>query len=189
MTQPHSSAKAPAQSRSHLRKTLLALRCNTDALQRQQWDAAIGRHLLAWCRQHRPASLGVFWPIQAEPDLRSSYPLLQQMGIQLALPLVLGKAQPLLFLAWQPGDAMERDHHGIPVPAQRDAILQPDAVLIPCLGFNSDQFRMGYGGGYYDRTLASLARPFAIGIAYHQAQTEFTAESHDVAMDAIITEK
>lgn len=189
MTQPHSSAKPVQHSRATLRKILLEQRRNTDLTQRQQWDAAIGRHLLAWCRQHHPASLGVFWPIQAEPDLRSTYPLLQQMGIQLALPLVISKAQPLLFLAWQPGDAMGTDHHGIPVPAQREHILQPEVVLIPCLGVNSAQFRMGYGGGFYDRTLAMLPRPQAIGIAYHQAQTEFAAESHDVAMDLILTEK
>ena len=182
MTQP------PLLSRPALRKNLLALRRNTASTMRQQWDQAIADHLLRWCNLHRPASLGLFWPIQAEPDLREIYPQLQKMGIQLALPLVQAKQQPLLFLEWQSGDAMDTDEYGIPVPQQRERSLIPQVLLIPCVGFNSEKFRMGYGGGYYDRTLAKQPRPLALGIAYAQAQADFAAEAHDIAMDEILTE-
>jgi 5-formyltetrahydrofolate cyclo-ligase len=175
-------------SRATLRKNLLALRRNTAPTMRHQWDSAIADNLLRWCSQYRPASLGLFWPIQAEPDLREIYPELQKMGIQLALPLVQAKQQPLLFLEWQSGDAMDTDEYGIPVPQQRERSLIPQVVLIPCVGYNRDKFRMGYGGGYYDRTLAKQPRPLALGIAYAQAQADFAAETHDIAMDEILTE-
>ena len=189
MTQPSTSAKPAQQSRAVTRKILLERRRQTDAGQRQQWDTQIIERLLEWCRQQRPASLGVFWPIQTEPDLRHCYPQLHALGIQLALPVVLNKAQPLTFLQWAPGDPMCTDEHGIPVPAQREHVVHPEALLIPCVGFNRNNYRMGYGGGYYDRTLAVTPRPVAIGVAYSQAQSEFMTEAHDVPMDNIFTEK
>lgn len=194
MTQPSLSVKPPPvrvaspESRAQLRQRLLDQRRGTDTQQRQQWDQEIGARLLSWCQQERPASLGIYWPIQSEPDLRNIYPQLQQMGIQLALPLVTGKSQPLVFLQWSPGHPMSKDSYGIPVPEQRHFTLRPEALLIPCVGFNEKNYRLGYGGGYYDRTLAIPPRPLAIGIAHHQAQSEFAAEAHDVPMDLIFTE-
>lgn len=189
MTQPSPSVKPPPQTRADLRKNLLDQRRSAAATQRQLWDGKISARLLEWCRQQKPVSLGVFWPIQAEPDVRACYPKLQELGIQLALPLVQNKAQALIFLAWAPGDNMSADEYGIPVPAQRQHIIQPSALLIPCVGFNSSNYRLGYGGGYYDRTLAIAPCPLAIGIAYHQGQAEFSAQEHDIPMNLIITEK
>ena len=189
MTQPPLSAKPPIQTRAQIRKTLLVQRRTTAAQQRHQWDEIIASRVIAWCQQQKPISLGVFWPIQAEPDLLSCYPKLQNLGIQLALPLVQSKEQALVFLSWAPGDSMSVDEYAIPVPAQRDRIVTPAALLIPCLGFNANNYRLGYGGGYYDRTLAVAPRPFALGIAYLQGQANFAAERHDLPMDLIITEK
>jgi 5-formyltetrahydrofolate cyclo-ligase len=189
MTQPSPSAKPPPQTRAHLRKTLLDQRRNTLATQRQSWDERIAAKLMDWCRQQKPISLGVFWPIQAEPDLLNCYPKLQELGIQLALPWVQKKAQALTFLLWTPGDSMSTDEYGIPVPTQREHIIQPASLLIPCVGFNANNYRLGYGGGYYDRTLSIAPRPQAIGIAYHQGLADFVAQTHDIPMDLIITEK
>ena len=189
MTQPSPSAKPSQQPRAHLRKSLLDQRRNTVAAQRQDWDEKIGAKVMDWCRRHKPVCLGVFWPIQAEPDLRSCYPKLQELGIQLALPLVQNKAQALIFLTWAPGDGMATDEHGIPVPAQREHIIQPAALLIPCVGFNASNHRLGYGGGYYDRTLSFTPRPQAIGVAYQQGLLDFAAQAHDLPMDLIITEQ
>ena len=96
--QPLSPPMLPPD-RAQLRKHLLGLRRTTDSALRREWDALLGQHLLTWCRQHQPASLGLFWPIQAEPDLRSVYPLLHQMGVVLALPslfrlFITGNANP-----------------------------------------------------------------------------------------------
>ena len=189
MTQPPPSAKLPIQTRAQLRKTLLDQRRATVAEQRQQWDEIIASRVMEWCQQQKPVSLGVFWPIQAEPDLLGCYTQLQKLGIQLALPLVQNKAQALIFLSWEPGDRMTVDEYAIPVPAQRERIIKPAALLIPCVGFDMRNYRLGYGGGYYDRTLAITPRPFALGIAYQQGQAHFTNEEHDLPMDLIITEK
>ena len=189
MTQPPPSTKLPIQSRAQLRKTLLDRRRTTAAQQRQQWDDVITSRVMAWCQQQKPLSLGVFWPIQAEPDLLSCYSKLHDLGIQLALPRVQSKEQALIFYVWAPGDSMSVDEYAIPVPAQRDRIIKPAALLVPCVGFNTSNYRLGYGGGFYDRTLAVAPRPFALGIAYLQGQANFTAERHDLPMDLIITEK
>lgn len=189
MTQPSPGANPAPTTRAALRKFLLEQRRATVASQRQLWDEKITAKVIDWCRQQRPVSLGVFWPIQAEPDLRCCYPKLQELGIQLALPLVQNKDQALSFLLWAPGDLMSTDEYGIPVPTQRERFILPTALLIPCVGFNAHNYRLGYGGGYYDRTLSVAPRPQAIGIAYHQGQADFAAQAHDLAMDLIITEK
>lgn len=178
----------PSSQRQRLRKTLLAQRNQVPLLQRQQWDQGLVTQLLAWSRQRQIRSMGVYWPIHAEPDLRAAYPALQQMGVQLALPWVTMKAAPLSFLQWAPGDAMDVDDYGIPVPRQRQQIIAPEVLLIPCVGFNTARFRLGYGGGFYDRTLALSPRPFALGVAYQLSRAEFIAQEHDVAMDAVLTE-
>lgn len=191
MTQPISSAhqrgQDASQIRAELRRFLLHQRRSADASLRQQWDQQIADHLLAWCRQHAPASLGVYWPIQSEPDLRDCYQQLSDDGIVLAMPLVQQKKAPLRFLAWRPGDPMSVDAYGIPVPEQRECWVQPAALLIPCVGFNAQQYRLGYGGGYYDRTLEHPPRPVTLGIAYRCAAADFPAETHDIAMDVILT--
>jgi 5-formyltetrahydrofolate cyclo-ligase len=74
------------------------------------------------------------------------------------------------------------------VPSPPQVIVQPQALLIPCVGFNRQRMRLGYGGGYYDRTLAASPRPLAIGIAYRGSLATFAADPYDIALDAIITE-
>lgn len=190
MTQPKNSAHKlsieTAQSRSELRKLLRKKRQEITAEQKQVLDAEIGRQLLAWCQQNQPASLGVYWPIQAEPDLRHYYQQLQDSGLRLALPLVTGKDMALSFLDWQAGDAMAVDSYGIAIPAHGRLVSQPPVLIIPCLGWNAAGYRLGYGGGFYDRTLAASPRPVAIGIAYACTEAEFASEPHDIAMDFII---
>ena len=184
----HNAQQKPAPERAGLRKLLLTRRRQTAAAIRRQWDDAIMQALLRWCARQRPASLAVYWPIQSEPDLRDCYRELTAAGIQLCLPWVTGKQQPLKFLAWQDGDAMDADEYGIPLPAQKDALVQPEAILIPCVGFNSQGYRLGYGGGFYDRTLAGLPAAVTAGIAYAIAEAAFVAEAHDLPMQRILTE-
>ncbi|MFZ6679009.1 5-formyltetrahydrofolate cyclo-ligase [Undibacterium sp. Tian12W] len=190
MTQPKNSAHKlsieTAQSRPELRKLLRKKRQEITAEQKQVLDAEIGRQLLAWCQQNQPASLGVYWPIQAEPDLRPCYQQLQDSGLRLALPLVTGKDMALSFLDWQAGDDMAVDSYGIAIPAHGRLVSQPPVLIIPCLGWNAAGYRLGYGGGFYDRTLAASPRPVAIGIAYACTEAEFASEPHDIAMDFII---
>ncbi len=193
MTQPnspeHSANVNLDQTRQVLRKELLARRKQTPAEVRQQWDQVLMSGVLTWCEQHQPLSVGVYWPIHAEPDLRACYSQMTQMGIQLALPWVIEKNTPLRFLTWQEGDTLANDDYGIPLPAQREHFIVPEVLLIPCVGFTAHGYRLGYGGGYYDRTLALHTECRAIGIAYHSALSEFARGVHDIRMHEILTEQ
>jgi 5-formyltetrahydrofolate cyclo-ligase len=170
-----------------LRRELLANRHAIPPEVRTALDTAIGKHVLAWWEAHRVASLGVYWPIRGEPDLRAAYAELAERGARLALPVVVGKNAPLRFTVWKPGDAMTKDCFGVAIPFAGDEV-RPEALLIPCVGFNEKRFRLGYGGGFYDRTLAIQPRPLTVGIAYAIAKAGFEEDSHDVALDAVITE-
>lgn len=173
-----------------LRKALRTLRAGIEADQKRRWDAAIGKQLLAWWeRQAKPtAALGVYWPLKGEPDLQETYVRLAQAGVQLALPVVLEKHQPLRFAQWTPGEPMVEDSMGVAIPAALRWIERPAAVVVPCLGFNDAGFRLGYGGGFYDRTLAPLPRPASVGVCYACQRAVFSVDAHDVALDLVITE-
>jgi 5,10-methenyltetrahydrofolate synthetase len=175
--------------KSELRSLLLATRHAVTAAQRAQSDAAISNRVLALHRAEPLRTLGVYWPIRSEPDLQNLYAELSAQGVSLALPFVLSKYQPLRFAAWKPGDPLEKDAMGIAVPANEKRFLLPEALLIPCVGFNAAAVRLGYGGGYYDRTLAVSPRPTAIGIAYECCKADFVSEPHDIPLDFVITEK
>lgn len=151
-------------------------------------DFAIGRQVIDWLITHPVKTLGVYWPIRNEPDLHSIYPDIAARGVQLALPVVVAKEAPLQFLAWTPGDELAKDRMSIPIPVPSSVQVQPDAVLVPCVGFNAAMIRLGYGKGFYDRTLAITPRPATIGIAYAFSEVVFDGASHDVALDVVITE-
>lgn len=177
---------APASAKALLRAQLLSSRKSMTAAAKAAAEAAICARLLAWRQSHRFDSLGVYWPIRQEPDLHPAYNALTTQGVHLSLPIIRGKDLPLEFISWTPGDVLVKDALGTSVPAQGQ-VVQPQALLIPCLGYNAARLRLGYGGGFYDRTLALTPRPLAIGIAYADAQVDFAAEPHDIALDLIIT--
>jgi 5-formyltetrahydrofolate cyclo-ligase len=174
-----------------LRRMLLANRQAIDPEVRAQWDAAIAARLIDWWLANTgadaPRTLGVYWPIRGEPDLHASYAGLAANGVKLALPTVVAKDAPLSFLAWTPGDALIKDLYGVAIPANRQEV-HPDALLVPCVGFNRERVRLGYGGGFYDRTLALSPRPLAVGVGYACGMVAFDAAPHDIALDVILTE-
>lgn len=171
-----------------LRRELLANRQAIAPEVRNAMDAAIARHVIAWRNAHPAGILGVYWPIRGEPDLRGCYAALAEQGVLLALPIVVDRDAPLRFLSWMPGDAMIKDSFGVAIPASGEEV-QPDVLLIPCVGFNEQRYRLGYGGGFYDRTLEKAGRPVTVGIAYDSARARFDADAHDVPLDYLITEK
>ncbi|HEY5800307.1 MAG TPA: 5-formyltetrahydrofolate cyclo-ligase [Burkholderiaceae bacterium] len=177
-----------ADEKFSLRQQLLQRRREASDEQRAQWNAALSQHVLLWCRSNNIQTLGVYCAIRGEPDLAAAFTALDEDGVVLALPIVQERDAPLLFARWQPGDALVKDEMGVPVPALQVLIAMPQALLIPCVGFNDAHYRLGYGGGYYDRTLARAPRPLAVGVAYSSSRAEFAAEAHDIALDAIITE-
>jgi 5-formyltetrahydrofolate cyclo-ligase len=174
-------------NKTELRRSLLEARSALAADLRAHCDIAITDRLHRWLKDNPIQVLGVYWPIRSEPDLRALYADLSREGITLALPVVVDKEAPLGFAEWTPGDALTVDAYGVPTPVKHK-LIQPEGLLIPCVGFNADNIRLGYGAGFYDRTLAAAPRPFAIGIAYASARTSFNADPHDVALDVIITD-
>ena len=175
-------------AKAALRKALKTSRGVIDPAIKVQWDATIGAQVVAWWRLRQVNGLAVYWPLAGEPDLRAAYSELARAGLRLALPVVMERHAPLAFADWTPGEPMIADAMGVQVPAQLRFVERPPAMLIPCLGFNADGYRLGYGGGYYDRTLEPTPRPHTLGIAYSSQQAVFSHAPHDVPLDAIVTE-
>ena len=185
---PASAADIAKSDKAALRSALAAARAAIAPARKAEWDAAIGAQLLAWWRAQPVPALGVYWPLRGEADLSVAYNELAQCGVRLALPVVLARDAALGFSDWRPGEAMVKDGMGVLVPADLRLVDLPPALLVPCLGFNADGYRLGYGGGYYDRTLERTPRPFTLGIAYACLASQFASAPHDVALDKIITE-
>ncbi len=133
--------------------------------------------------------LGIYWPIKREVDVRPlADEVCRRRGATLALPVVVEKGAPLEYWKWHMGDPVERGFWNIPVPKHRE-VVEPDAVIAPLVGFH-DHYRLGYGGGYFDRTLAAAKkRPFAIGIGFEFSRVDgYVPQPHDIPMDVIVTE-
>ena len=131
-----------------------------------------------------------YWPIKGEPDLRPLLAQLHRAGITIALPVVETRAAPLIFRLWTPETRMVRGDWNIPVPPPEARVLTPDVTLAPCLGWDGGCYRLGWGGGYFDRTLAALTRrPTGIGIALAAARLPtIYPQPHDIPLDMIVTE-
>lgn len=174
--------------KQRLRKELLAARKAMPPEEKAWRDAAIRRHLLDWLKAHPVKSMGVYWPHAGEPDLTPVYPELVARGVTLALPVVVARDAPLVFYGWRPGEALVKDAHGVMAPMGRDRPLEPEVLLLPCVGFNDDGYRLGYGGGYYDRTLAAMPGAQAVGIAYAAGKASFRSAAYDIALNSVLTE-
>ena len=185
--QTAATTASPASDKSALRARLLAARKAMTPAAKAAAEAAICARLLAWLQTQQVSSIGVYHPIRQEPDLHPVYNALSAQGVHLSLPIIRGKDLPLEFVRWTPGETLVKDAMGTSEPAHRE-FVQPQALLIPCLGFNAARLRLGYGGGFYDRTLAQMPRPLAIGIAYADALVDFEGQAHDIALDLIIAD-
>lgn len=134
------------------------------------------------------------WPIQNEYDARFLAHRLREQGAKTALPVVVKYAQPLIFRLWKPGDELARGVYDIPYPPSGESVV-PDVALVPMNGFDANGYRLGYGGGFFDRTLAALrtgdsARPVAIGVTYEMARIQtIRPQTYDIPMDYVVTER
>jgi 5,10-methenyltetrahydrofolate synthetase len=133
--------------------------------------------------------VSAYWPFRGEPDLRPLMANLIGKGARTALPVVVAKGQPLIFRVWKQGDRLVRGVWNIPVPADGVPVL-PDIVIAPLVGFDRAGYRLGYGGGFFDRTLATLGGAVrAIGVGYSKAEIPtIHPQLHDIAMDIIVTQ-
>jgi len=136
------------------------------------------------------AVVSFYWPMGDEADPRALAAALAARGARLALPIVARKKSPLHFRAWRNDDPLVVHPFGMHEPAASAPLVVPDMLLVPLLAFDSRGHRLGYGGGFYDRTLASLAKKLAIGVAYAgQEVGRLPALPHDHPLDMVVTEK
>jgi 5-formyltetrahydrofolate cyclo-ligase len=133
--------------------------------------------------------ISFYWPFRGEPDLRPLMRRLAHAGVALALPVVIERSAPLHFRPWVPRAEMELGIWNIPVPATKQEVV-PKLLLAPVVGFSADRFRLGYGGGYFDRTLAKLGPGHAaIGIGFELGRlATIHPQPHDIRMSRIVTE-
>lgn len=137
----------------------------------------------------RHARVGFFWPFKGEIDLRYLVKDFISLGARAALPVVVEKGSAMEFWEWRPGAELQHGVWNIPHPAKRKP-LRPTALLVSLVGFDGAGYRLGYGGGYYDRTLARMnPRPLTIGVGYDFGRLEtIHPQPHDIPLDAIVTE-
>lgn len=172
-----------------MRSQALAAREALSPVAHAQLTGALVAHLDALLSSLRPATLAFCWPYRAEPDLRAWVGgwLAADTGRRAALPVVIDKDWPLVFRRWVPDSILLPDRHGIPYPSAGE-ILVPEVVLVPLNAFDAAGFRLGYGGGYFDRTLASVSM-LAIGVGFElgRVPTVFP-QPHDIPVNWIVTE-
>jgi len=173
--------------RRALRREMLARRATLDATTHAGRSRRIVEHLLA--ALPLPRCVAFCWPIKHEPDVRAAVEAWAKQGVQAALPVVVDSDAPLAFRVWTSETPLGADRYGIPTPLAGD-FVQPDLVLMPLNAFDAAGYRLGYGGGYFDRTLAALQpRPVAVGVGFELNRVaSIRPESHDQRLDWIITE-
>jgi 5-formyltetrahydrofolate cyclo-ligase len=192
---------APAE-KDTLRQQARSLRW---ALHRKQGDqqAAVSRNFLAKfnidapdvsqpLKTEAPPTIAGYWPTGSEISDIDLLGRLTDQNWRVLLPIIEAADQPLKFAPWQPGDALVADRHGIMAPISAKTLTTPDIVLVPLLAYDTTGHRLGQGGGYYDRTLASLRKQadiVAVGLAYDGQQLDnLPRQDHDEPLDLVITE-
>lgn len=183
----------PLTDKKQLRRQLQAERMAM--VDRHQRAMHLQEVLRVWLVGRDETAIGAYWPIKGEFDaLPALYRWTEAEDVKqrhriIGLPVIDRQTKRLRFHRWFPGCPMEEDAYGIPKPKDTDP-FEPQLLLVPCVGFGPGGVRLGYGGGFYDRTLATLQpRPFTVGVGYgHGFIPWLKAEPHDVPLDAILTE-
>lgn len=172
------------------RARLIAARLALPVALREDHDRHLRTALAGAIGPAAGKTIAAYWPFRGEPNLMELLGALAEAGARLALPVVVEKGAPLVFRAWKPGDRLARGVWNIPVPAGASPELVPDTVIAPVVGFDPKGYRLGYGGGYYDRTLAALGEGVeTIGVGYGLAAiASIYPQWHDVPLRRIVTE-
>jgi 5-formyltetrahydrofolate cyclo-ligase len=176
--------------RKNERKRLIAQRLEISSDERSDCARHIGAHLDILLPDLAGISVSLYWPFRGEPDLRGWAAAIRARGAICALPVVVKKNAPLIFRLWRAGEPLALGVWNIPIPANGKELV-PDVVIAPVVGFDQQGYRLGYGGAFYDRTLAALTKkPRAVGVGYSQAAiATIYPLRHDIAMDVIVTEE
>lgn len=176
--------------RKRHRAELMALREVITEDDYHRWNIAITESLKRGFPSLKKTAVGFCWPHRGEYDPRPMMNFIHGQGAIVALPEVTGQQEPLNFRKWWPEAPMKAGAYGIPVPDNTPPVSVA-AIIIPMIGFDQRGFRLGYGGGYFDRTLAAIQpRPLAIGVAFEIARLpDLRPQPHDIPMDFVVTEE
>jgi 5-formyltetrahydrofolate cyclo-ligase len=175
--------------RKEWRTKLLRDRTTMPTQEHQSKSGCVLQSLFSNFKHLSAGTVGFYWPFRGEISVLPFIELLVQQGGAAALPVVIEKKQPLEFRAWTPSTVMSRGVYGIPHPAEGRPI-QPDTLIIPLVGYDLACYRLGYGGGFYDRTLSAADKKIlAIGVGFESARIgTIQPQPYDVPMDFIINE-
>ncbi len=181
LTTPLPMTAAPSVDRQELRRGLLARRRDFAATPAfAAAEQAVRQALAPLLVQLEPELLGVYWPLAGEFDPAP-------LAFPRALPFARREPAEMVFRRWDGAEPAARDDCGI--ATSTGAVAVPDVVLVPCVGFTREGFRLGYGGGYFDRWLAAHPGVTTVGLAWSGAETQFPVEAHDRALTLILTER
>ena len=180
----------PSRDKKTLRRQLQAER--QSLIDRHQRGMHLQEVLRVWLVARTDSAIGAYWPIKGEFDALPALFRWSEADAKrrIGLPVVDKATKQLSFQVWYPGCEMEDDAYGIPKP-KGTPVFQPTLLLVPCVGYGPRGVRLGYGGGFYDRTLATLQpRPTTVGLAYSQGFLPWLqAEPHDVPLDTMLTDE
>jgi 5-formyltetrahydrofolate cyclo-ligase len=184
----HSSEAAAF--RQALRREHIAAREALPAVEHARTSAAVLDHLHGFLTTRLPSSLAFYWPIRAEVDCTPLVRLLVAQGWRACLPFIVARGAAMVFREWTPLTNMVAGEYGIPTVGAGES-MTPDVVLLPVNVFDHKGYRLGYGGGYFDRTLAALApRPFVIGVGFELGRADsIRPHAQDLAMNAVVTDR
>jgi 5-formyltetrahydrofolate cyclo-ligase len=174
--------------RKTARVKLIGARIAAPATLRAQWTKDLAANLRPILAKASPP-ISFYWPFKAEPDLRPLMRDLDAQGVAVALPVAIRLGEPMSFRPWANGAPMERGIWDIPIPATSEEVL-PRTLIAPLVGFDGGNYRLGYGGGFFDRTLAKLgpaAQAIGVGFSLFGLAT-IHPQAHDVAMVRVVTE-
>ncbi|CAX22515.1 5-formyltetrahydrofolate cyclo-ligase [Methylorubrum extorquens] len=176
--------------RRKIREKLIAQRVAISAEDRSAWSETIGRALTAALEPYASSLIGFYWPFRGEYDPRGVLTAMRERGSRLALPVIVERGQPLVFRLWSPGSLMVQGIWKIPMPESGEAVF-PDLLVVPLVGFDGQGYRLGYGGGFYDRTIATMPeRPRTVGVGFELGRLEtICPQPHDIPLEQIITER
>ena len=182
----------PAVFRDALRREKIAARRALAPAVHAAASARICDHLAGFLAARPSGALGWCVAVRGEVDCLPLAAALVAAGWSLSMPVVEASNAPMRFRGWHPGAPMGVDPHGIPVPATTEC-APPGILLLPVVAFDVAGYRLGYGGGYFDRTLAALAtqgkRPLTIGVGFDLARVDSIRPApHDIPLDAVVTE-
>ncbi len=188
----------PLQRKANWRKQLVEERLHLE--DRLARNDALQRVMRVWLVDRPDVVIGAYWPIKGEFDPLPALFRWQEAGMEadamgatrrrrIGLPVINKIDKTLTFHTWYPGCPMEEDAYGIPKPKDTE-IIQPTLLFVPCVGYGPGGYRLGYGGGFYDRTLAALQpKPFTVGLGYTNGfLPDLEPEPHDVPLDAILND-